>query len=320
LIVPAHDELRLEEAAQAGADVIVLDLQDMVHDTKKHVARARVRETIPRLCAQGAEVFVRADIELLSADLHASVWRGLSGVMLPGVTSVAQVQAADSLLGALQAERGVVKPPPVGEILEADDPVSPEQALELHLCFDTGRGNWDAVQLIQASTRVKSISLGRADLVMDLREEPSGDLHLMPYLMQRLIIIAHTTGVQPIGAWWRATTRGLVASYDDTLAAAITGRQAGFKGGLCMRTHQVSALNKGFTPTDEEIAQAESVLVACTAARANGAGVSKDGTRIDASRAAMAANLIASAEACQKREQGRAMVVAQTQATTQPRA
>src|SRR5262249_54952363 len=150
---------------------------------------------------------------------------------LPGVTSVAQVQEADRLLGALQAERGVVKPPPVGDILEADDPVSPAQALELHLCCDTGRGNWDAVTLIQASPRVQSISLGRADLVMDLREEPTGDLHLMPYLMQRLIIIANATGVQPIGAWWRATSRGLVASYDDTLEAAVTGRRAGFKGG-----------------------------------------------------------------------------------------
>jgi citrate lyase subunit beta/citryl-CoA lyase len=321
LIVPAHDETRLEEAAHAGADVIVLDLQDTVHDTKKHVARARIRETLPRLCAQGTEVFVRADIELLYADLHASVWRGLSGVMLPGVTSVAQVQEADSLLGALQAERGVVKPPPVGEIFEADDPVSPEQALELHLCCDTGRGNWDAAQLIQASTRVKSVSLGRADLVMDLREEPSGDLHLMPYLMQRLIIIADATGVQPIGAWWRATTRGLVASYDDTLAAAITGRQAGFKGGLCMRPHQVPALHKGFTPTDEEIAQAESVLATCAAAQVkDGAGACKDGTVIDASRAAIAANLIAWAVACTKREQGRAAVIAQTQATAQPKA
>jgi len=321
LIVPAHDHARLEEAAHAGADVIVLDLQDMVHDTKKQVARAGVRENIPRLCAQGAEVFVRVDIELLYADLYASVWRGLSGVMLPGVTSVAQVQEADSLLGALQAERGVVRPPPVGEILEADDPVSPEQALELHLCFDTGRGNWDAVQLIQASTRVKSISLGRADLVMDLREEPSGDLHLMPYLMQRLIIIANATGVQPIGAWWRATSRGLVASDDDTLAAAITGRQAGFKGGLCMRTHQVAALNKGFTPTEEEIAQAASVLTAFAEARANGGGSARtDGTVIDASRTAIAANLIAWVTACTKREQGRATVVAQTQATAQPRA
>ena len=321
LIIPAHDEARLADAAQAGADVIVLDLQDMVHDTRKHEARARIRETIPRLCAQGVEVFVRADIELLYADLHASVWRGLSGVMLPGITSMAQVQEADSLLGALQAERGVVKPPPVGDILEADDPVSPEQALELHLCLDTGRGNWDAVELIQASARVKSISLGRADLVMDLRQEPTGDLHLMPYLMQRLIIIANATGVQPIGAWWRATSRGLVASYDDTLEAAITGRQAGFKGALCMRAHQVAALNRGYTPTPEETAQAASVITTFAASQANGgARVLQDGTIIDAARAAIASDLVAWSAACASREQGRATVVAQTQATARSRA
>lgn len=295
LIVPAHDEARVDEAARSGADVVVLDMQDLVHDTKKHVARARLRAAIPYLCAQGVEVFVRSDIELLYADLHAAVWRGLSGIMLPGVTSVTQVQEADRLLGALQAERGVVKLPPVGEILEADDPVSPEQALELHLCLDTGRGNWDAAALIQASSRVQSVSLGRADLVMDLREEPTGDLHLMPYLMQRLIIIASATGVQPIGAWWRATSRGLVAGYDDTLTAAISGRQAGFKGALCLRAHQVAALNKGFTPTTAEIAQAESILAAGTMSI----------------EAAIATDLLAWAAACRQREQGRTTVLGQ---------
>ena len=313
LIVPAHDEARLAEAAHSGADVIVLDLQDTVHETKKHEARECIRAAIPHMCAQGVEVFVRADIELLYADLHASVCRGLSGVMLPGVTSVAHVQEADSLLGALQAERGVVKPPPVGEVLEADDPINPQQALEIHLCLDTGRGNWDAIELIQASSRVRSISLGRADLVLDLREEPSGDLHLMPYLMQRLIILANATGVQPIGAWWRATSRGLVASYEDTLEAAITGRQAGFKGGLCMRAHQVAGLNTGFTPTDTDIARAESVIAAFAAGRDNGdTNVRLDGECIDVSRAAIAANLIAWAAACTGREQARAAVVAQT--------
>lgn len=304
LIVPANDSERLAEAAQAGADVVVLDLQDMVHETRKHAARECIRDAIPQMCERGSEVFVRADIELLYADLHASVWRGLSGVMLPGVTSVEQVQEADCLLTTLQAERGVVKPPPVGEVLEADDPVSPEQALELHLCLDTGRGNWDAVELVQASSRVKSISLGRADLVMDLREEPTGNLHLMPYLMQRLIIVANATGVQPIGAWWQATSRGLVASPEDTLQAAITGRQAGFKGGLCMRANQVASLNQGFTPTDSETANAESVLAASPEAPGNG-------SVIDASRTAIAANLLDWAAVCTAREQGRAMVLAQ---------
>ncbi len=304
LVVPAHKDDRVAEAAQSGADVIVLDLQDTVHDSKKHQARSQIRDAITTLCAKGVEVFVRSDIELLNADLQASVWRGLSGVILPGLTSVEQVQEADALIGNLQSERGVVKPPPVGKVLEADDPVSPEQALELHLCLDNGRSNWDAIELVQSSARVKSISLGRADLVMDLREEPTGDLHLMPYLMQRLIIIANATGVQPIGAWWRGTSRGLVASYDDTLKAAITGRQAGFKGGLCMRANQVAALNQGFTPTSEETAQAAAMVSAFAAGQA-------DSNHISAPRAAIAADLIKWSAACDAREQGRADVLAQ---------
>ena len=148
----------------------------------------------------------------------------------------------------------------MGEVREADDPRGPEQALEIHLSLDTGPANWHAEKLIQASDRIQSISLGRADLKMDLREEPSGDLHLLPYLMQRLIVIANALGVEPVGAWWRATSRGLTASYNDTLKAAITGRQAGFRGALCMKTDQVAALNTGFTPSDEEVRQARAVM------------------------------------------------------------
>ena len=253
LIVPTHNAKALSEAADSRADVVVLDLQDTVHESRKHEARANVRRAIGTMRDAGAEVFVRSDIELMYADLDASVWRGLSGVVLPGVTNVGQVREADEILSKFEAERGVVKPPPVGQVREADDPRGPEQALEIHLSLDTGPGNWHAKELIRASDRVKSISLGRADLVMDLREDPAGDLHLLPYLMQRLIIIANATGVEPVGAWWRATSRGLVASYDDTLEAALTGRRAGFRGALCMRANQVEALNKGFTPSEAEL-------------------------------------------------------------------
>lgn len=253
LIVPAHNDEALSEAAGSGADVVVLDLQDTVHESRKHDARANVRGAIGMMREAGAEVFVRSDVELMYADLDASVWRGLSGVVLPGVTCVGQVREADEILLKLEAERGVVKPPPVGQVREADDPRGPEQALEIHLSLDTGPGNWHAEDLIRASDRVKSISLGRADLVMDLREEPTGDLHLLPYLMQRLIIIANATGVEPVGAWWRATSRGLAADYEDTLEAARTGRLTGFRGALCMKADQVGALNRGFTPSEAEV-------------------------------------------------------------------
>lgn len=246
LIIPAHDDARVREAAASGADVAVLDLQDTVHETRKREARAKVRDAIGALRDAGSEVFVRSDVELLYADLDASVWRGLSGVILPGVESAETVREADAILTEFETKRGVVRPPPPGEVREADDPRGPEQALEIHLALDTARANWDAEELISASPRVKSISLGRADLTMDLRPEPSGELHLMPYLMQRLIIIAAAAAAEPVGAWWRATSRGMSASPQDTLRAAKTGRLAGFKGAMCMRADQAAALNEGY--------------------------------------------------------------------------
>ena len=199
LIVPAHDEKRLEQTAKSGADVVVLDLEDTVHDSRKHEARENIRDAIGVMRNAGSEVFVRCDPELLYADIAASVWRGLSGVVLPGLTSADQIVEADSILSQFESERGVVRPPPVGEVREADDPRGPEQALEIHLSLDTGPANWHAEELIQASDRIQSISLGRADLKMDLREEPSGDLHLLPYLMQRLIVIANALGSRACG-------------------------------------------------------------------------------------------------------------------------
>ncbi len=310
LLVPANQADTVAEAARCGADVVVLDLEDGVHESKKHEARERIKDASPEICSRGAEVFVRSDLELLYADLDASVWRGLSGVILPRVTAVEQVQEADQILGEFEAQRGATKPPPIGDVMEADDPRGPEQALEIHLSLDTGRGNWDAPKLIKASSRVRSVSLGRADLVMDLREEPSGDLHLMPYLMQRLIIIANATGVQPVGAWWRATSRSLVASAADTLQAAITGRQAGFRGALCMRSYQVESLNRGFTPSEEEKANASAIVEGFEKARAKGDPYTLwEGEVVDAGWVAGAARLLDWARACQARDRAKALVV-----------
>ena len=292
LIVPAHDEERLEQAASSGADVVVLDLEDTVHDSRKHDARDNIPDAIGIMRDAGSEVFVRCDAELLYADIAASVWRGLSGVILPSLTSADQIVEADSILSQFESERGVVRPPPVGEVREADDPRGPEQALEIHISLDTGPANWHAEELIRASDRVQSISLGRADLKMDLREEPSGDLHLLPYLMQRLIVIANALDVEPVGAWWKATSRGLNSNHDDTLQAAITGRLAGFRGALCMRAEQVAALNAGFTPSEDDVGSARAVL---------------DSLPAHSPEAIIAASTIQRAEECARRDRAAAL-------------
>ncbi|MBV9579012.1 MAG: hypothetical protein JO057_10515 [Chloroflexi bacterium] len=267
LLVPAHRADLMDRLETFGADVIVLDLEDLVHDQRKYAARANVRAGIDRARRGGAEVFVRCDLELLYADLEASVWRGLQGIMLPKVTTIAQVQEADELLSHFEAERGVMQAGLLHEINEFDEPRRVDNSLEIHLALENAEGNQAAVELIESNPRIRSVSLGRADLVMDLRGEPSGELHLMPFLMQRLIIIASMTGVTPIGAWWQATSRGMRDTPDNSRRAARKGWLAGFKGGVCADPEQVAALNAGFSASEEESADWFDACAARDAAR-----------------------------------------------------
>jgi citrate lyase subunit beta / citryl-CoA lyase len=252
LLIPAHRTDMVERCDTFDADVVVFDLEDLVHDARKFEARANIPVGIERARQGGAEVFVRCDLDLLYADLEACVWRGLQGIMLPKVTSVAQIREAEDVLGQFETERGVMQAGLVHEIDEFDQPRSVDNSLEIHLALENAEGNQAAVELLGCSRRIRSVSLGRADLVMDLRGEPNGELHLLPFLMQRLIVIANSVGVTPVGAWWQASSRGLRATPEDTEHAARLGWLAGFKGGICVEPEQVAALNRGFTPGEGE--------------------------------------------------------------------
>jgi citrate lyase subunit beta/citryl-CoA lyase len=235
-------------------------------------------------------VFTQIDPELLYADLHACVWPGLTGVIISRLESPAQVAEADTLLSQLEDARGILP-----------------GTLAIVAALETAQGNHAAYDISRASQRISGLTLGRADLIMDLRPEPSGEIHFMPYLMQRLITVAHATGVMPIGAWWRAPDRGLFATPDHTYQAARRGRAIGFQGSLCILDNQVEPLNRGFTPALEELQAAQHILAAYQAGTAQGAAAVKQGDRIiDRGTATQAQRLLALAEACAIREQAKA--------------
>jgi len=289
LIVPSDDAAQVEQAAASAADVIVLDLMEFVPEGMKPVAREHLPEAIRGVAQGGAEVFAQVDKELLYADLSAAVWPGVSGILIPRLESPQEVAEADSLLTQLENKRGF-RP----------------GTLQIVAVLDTAKGNYDAVEIARASRRIWGLTLGRADLVMDLRPEPSGELHLMPYLMQRLITAANAAAVMPLGAWWRAPARGLLANPDDTYAAAVRGRHIGFKGALCLQPDQVEPLNRGFTPTSSEIQEARELIADYQAGTQNGSAVMRLQDRIiDLATVSQASQLLAYADACAQRDVGK---------------
>jgi citrate lyase subunit beta/citryl-CoA lyase len=229
LLAPLSRQNLVEEALACGADVVVLDLAELVTERDKPAARACAQAAVRRAREAGVECFVLIDPELAYADLHACVWPGLQGVVVSRAQTVAQVTGIDGLLDRLEHERGIVA-----------------GTLEIVPALETAEGIHAAYDIATASPRVRALTLGRADVAMDLRPEPSGEIHLLPYLMQRLVIVAAAAGATPLGAWWRSPDRGLLATPENTHAAACRGRAMGFKGSLCIRPDQVDGLNRGF--------------------------------------------------------------------------
>jgi citrate lyase subunit beta/citryl-CoA lyase len=120
--------------------------------------------------------------------------------------------------------------------------------------------------------------------------------------------------VEPIGAWWQADARGMLASPEATLRAARRARRNGLRGGVGVRATQVGPLNAGFTPDEAEIARAEGFVRVFESARARGErwGL-EDGQIVDQARAQAARQLIAWAELCRQRDQRKQAAAAAAQ-------
>lgn len=228
-LVPPLDKNQVAEALSYRPDVVVMDLVELVAEERKPEAHSQARSAIEDALASGTQVFAQVDKNHLAADLEAVVWRGLTGVVVSRLESPQEVKDCEGHLAQLERQRGL-----------------PPNSLQVVASLDTALGNQRAMEIVTASDRVWGVTLGRADLEMDLRPEPNGEIHLLPYLMQRLIIIARAARVAALGAWWRPPARGLLASAEETYQAAARGRALGFKGSLCILGPQVEALNRGY--------------------------------------------------------------------------
>ncbi len=288
LLVPASAAPRIASAPASGADVIILDLAEFVAEPNKPDARDAVPAALDSVKAGGAEVFVRIDPQLMLADLNAAIRPGVAGVVVSRLESAAQIAEAAALIDRLESQRGLLP-----------------NSVEVVASLETAAGNHNGFEIATASPRVTALTLGRADLAMDLRPEPSGEIHLMQYLMQRLITLAAATGKLPLGAWWRAPDRGLLATPENTLAAAQRGRAIGFRGSMCVLDNQVAPLNDGFTPTAAEVAEADAIQSAYAAAVQSGAAsvVHAGGRALTPNLVRQYAQVSALAAACAIREE-----------------
>ena len=253
LYVPGDDPRRIEKALATGADAVVVDLEDSVAPNRKEEARnnvARVLESGP-----ARPVFVRINApgsELAALDIAAVAALQLSGLRLPKVESLESVRLVAETLEALRSEAGI-------QCLI-------ESALGLEL----------ALEIARSHERVAGISLGEADLAADLGVRDEAGLL---YARSRIVSASRAAGLPgPVQSVYTN-----VKDLDGLRRSTEEGKNMGFVGRSAIHPSQVPIINEVFTPTEEEVAEAQELLdrLEGEAGSGTGAFVLEDGRFVD---------------------------------------
>lgn len=265
LFAPGSTRRVLEKALDAGADAVILDLEDAVRPEEKARARDVVAEVVRRRGSTAIpEVFVRINVlegEWGEEDLSAVCHPGLSGVVLPKAESSAQVQAAGRRIDDEEIRAGV----------------SPG-TIALVPLVETAVGVLRSVEIASAHPRVATLTLGAVDLLADLGARGGTDGPATSYARAHLVLACRAAGVAP-----PIDTVFTALDDDRGLTRASTeARDLGYFGKLVLHPRQLPVVHDVFTPTDADVGEARRFVRAFQMASRDGLGaVALDGEFVD---------------------------------------
>ena len=263
LYVPATSQKFIEKAHERGADAIKIDLEDAVAPQEKETARKLVKGAAKLVARGSADILVRINrpVRMAVADIEASIWPEVCGLVLPKVESADQIDFICEIITELEEERGLE----IGHT-------------KLMVLIETPRGYSNVRSIAGSTGRLSAIALGQEDFSAEMGMlEPDG-MSLLSYY-QTVQVAAREAGILPIGY------PGSIAEFTDLelfRSNAMIARSLGFDGGACIHPRQVPILNEAFTPTESEIDRAESMVKTYDEAMAAGDGaVAFEGKMID---------------------------------------
>lgn len=231
LYVPGHQARLVQRAYESEADAVIIDLEDAVPGTEK----PRARQTASRVTASvpPKPTYVRVNSMASGRgedDVRAIAGPGLSGVRLAKVGCPGDVKRVELLLA------------------QAGCPAS------IHLLIETAYALETAFALATSSPAVAMLSLGEYDLCADLRVATEGPV--MDACRSRAVIASRAAGL-------RSPSQSVYQDIRDTdglLRTSRHGKSLGFMGRMAVHPLQIPAIHEAYTPTSEEIANAQSIF------------------------------------------------------------
>jgi len=263
LFVPADSERKMKRAAQAGADALILDLEDSVAPDARPAARELVRAYL-----DGRDnVWVRInalDTEDADADLEAIMAGAPAGIMLPKARSATDANALAERLARL----------------EQAHELEPGSTQILVLCTERPEALFTLGTYGNSTPRLTGLSWGAEDLGAAIgtaaRRDGDGNW-LPPFELARSLCLFAAAAAQVAAI---DTVYTDFADQEGLEKFAANGRRDGFAGMLAIHPNQVDVINRTFVPTAAELERAERI-VALFEANPGAGALGMDGKMID---------------------------------------
>ena len=249
LFVPADSERKLGKALSAGADALILDLEDSVAAGRRPQARALAAEFIKsaREASNRPLLYVRVnplDSTDVEADIAGVVPAGPDGIVQPKPNTGQDVHRLSIALGHAEERAGLRDRPARILPIVTETPVS---VLQLST-------------YIGASSRTVGMSWGAEDLsavVGSLSSRTADRVLTSPYRLVRdlCLLTAAAADVQPIDT--------VFVDFGDDAGLRRECEEAardGFTGKMAIHPNQIAIINEMFTPTAIEIEHAHAIV------------------------------------------------------------
>ena len=252
LFVPGDSDKKFAKARACGADVLILDLEDSVASSAKDEARARVAEWLGKAESYPSSLFVRInplDTGLTAADLADVVRPGLAGLLLPKVEGAHDVATIAATVDRLETAAGIAQGTIKLAVVATETPLA---------MFNLG-------SYTPPHPRLIGMTWGAEDLAAAIGATANKDedgAWTFPYQVARAqcLFAAAAAGVAPLDT--------LYADFRDSEGLERDCRRArrdGFTGRIAIHPAQVETINRCFSPSEQEIAEARRIVDAFAA-------------------------------------------------------
>lgn len=263
MYVPGNKRNLFPKAANSGADIIVLDLEDAVPMAEKATARAMVEEGIKAGDLKNARTMVRInglDTMESSLDVKAAVIPGVMGLRVPKVETPEEIRELDSVVTDLEGHSGLEK-----------------GTIKLMPILESPLGVLRAFDIATASNRVVAVTFGAEDFTVGLGVERSREGIELRHARAHVALCAAAARVAAID-----TIYPNFQDEEGLIAEARLVKQLGFSGKSVIHPRQIATIHQVFTPTPEEVERARRVVDAFEKATAEGSGtIAVDGKMVD---------------------------------------